>query len=161
MNISNVKSKMRRRGLKVLRKKAREHGKVPLAERFHELAGVVCAESSDVNVFASAIHHRIVVGPASADHLPQVFGKEKWATGLWMKQHTLRNKGHFKLVQPWLPQQPTAPPPSPVTALGSRPGSSSDHLAPPAPVNSQHRGKRMASSVDVPDAKRQTLSVGW
>ena len=71
----------------------------------------------------------------------------------------LRNESHFKLVQTWLPPQPTAPPPSPLTALGSRPGSCSDHLAPLTLGDNKHRGKRVASSVDVPDAKRQKLSV--
>ena len=71
-----------RSGLTVLRRKAREHRKVHFTERLLELAGGVRAGSSDFNVFVSAVHHRIVVEPATADHSPQVLGKREWATGL-------------------------------------------------------------------------------
>ena len=150
---------------------AETHGKTHYVERLMAVAGGACAEADDFQIYSKAIRHCIVVQPAEKGAPVHIFGKPKWPTGVWVKQVYLNGKGHYQLVQSWLPQTPTMSPPSPL----SRPGSSK-HMFPrqcsesqesvpvvPTPssrVEAQRRRKRAASSVDVPDAKRHKVSHG-
>ena len=101
-----------------------------------------------------------MVEPAAGDYPPQVFGKEKWATGLWMKLHMFGNKRSLQVGPVVGPTAAGSFTTFTSVSLGGQPDCSSGDLTPSSPVETQRRGKRVASSVHVPDAKRHKVSVG-
>ena len=44
------------------------------------------ADDAHFPVFATAIHHRIIVEPSEMHNAPRVCSKPSWPAGLWMKQ---------------------------------------------------------------------------
>ena len=44
------------------------------------------ADDTHFPVFATGIHHRIIVEPSEMHNAPRVCGKPSWPAGLWMKQ---------------------------------------------------------------------------